>query len=36
VYNQVDPVEGGSANDYDYANGDPVNTFDLDGSKSSP
>lgn len=25
------PVEGGSANDYDYANGDPVNLFDLDG-----
>ena len=28
---QVDPVEGGSANDYDYVNGDPVNHFDLDG-----
>ncbi|XVV02662.1 PA14 domain-containing protein [Actinosynnema sp. CA-248983] len=27
----VDPVEGGSANDYDYVNGDPVNTTDLDG-----
>ncbi|MGH9024434.1 MAG: RHS repeat-associated core domain-containing protein, partial [Acidimicrobiia bacterium] len=27
----VDPVEGGSANDYDYAAGDPVNGFDLDG-----
>jgi hypothetical protein len=24
-------VEGGSANAYDYANGDPVNGFDLDG-----
>lgn len=28
---QVDPVEGGSANDYDYAAGDPVNNFDLSG-----
>ena len=28
---QVDPVEGGSANDYDYALGDPVDNFDLDG-----
>jgi RHS repeat-associated protein len=27
----VDPVAGGSANDYDYASGDPVNGFDLDG-----
>ncbi len=26
------PVEGGSANDYDYAAGDPVNKFDLDGN----
>ncbi|MGH2625455.1 MAG: hypothetical protein ACRDHY_02250 [Anaerolineales bacterium] len=24
-------MEGGSANDYDYAAGDPVNNFDLDG-----
>jgi RHS repeat-associated protein len=28
---QVDPVYGGSANDYDYCNGDPVNCTDLDG-----
>ncbi|CCH89276.1 protein of unknown function [Modestobacter italicus] len=27
----VDPVAGGSANDYEYANGDPTNQFDLDG-----
>jgi RHS repeat-associated protein len=27
----VDPVFGGSANPYDYANQDPVNQFDLDG-----
>jgi RHS repeat-associated protein len=29
---EVDPVEGGSANDYDYCNGDPVNCFDLAGT----
>lgn len=28
----VDPVEGGSANDYDYVAGDPVNNKDLDGT----
>jgi len=28
---QVDPVAGGSANDYDYAGQDPINAFDLDG-----
>ncbi|GGQ83753.1 hypothetical protein GCM10010166_62420 [Couchioplanes caeruleus subsp. azureus] len=27
----VDPVYGGSANDYDYGNADPVNNTDLDG-----
>ncbi len=27
----VDPVEGGSANDYDYVNGDPINHTDIDG-----
>jgi RHS repeat-associated protein len=26
-----DPVRGGSANAYDYANQDPINVFDLDG-----
>lgn len=29
---EVDPVEGGSANDYDYANADPRNQYDLDGT----
>jgi len=29
---EVDPVEGGSCNDYDYVAGDPVNNFDLDGT----
>ena len=28
---QVDPVEGGSCNDYDYVCGDSINAFDLDG-----
>lgn len=27
----VDPVEGGSANDYDYAAANPINNLDLDG-----
>ncbi|MFJ8960857.1 RHS repeat-associated core domain-containing protein [Lentzea sp. NPDC102401] len=30
----VDPVVGGSANDYDYANGNPINELDLDGKCS--
>jgi RHS repeat-associated protein len=28
-----DPVPGGSANAYDYANADPINQFDLSGEK---
>lgn len=30
----TDPVAGGSANAYDYANADPVNQFDLNGQKA--
>ncbi|MDX6635885.1 MAG: hypothetical protein QOF06_2088 [Solirubrobacterales bacterium] len=30
-----DPVFGGSANPYDYANQDPINDFDLEGSCST-
>jgi RHS repeat-associated protein len=30
----VDPVEGGSANNYDYTNADPTNTTDLDGNRA--
>lgn len=31
---EVDPIEGGSANDYDYVDGDPINGFDLEGTAS--
>lgn len=33
---QVDPVPGGSANDYDYVNQDPLNSFDLSGTMPAP
>ncbi len=29
----VDPVDGGSANDYDYVNADPINATDTDGMR---
>ena len=29
---QTDPILGGSANNYDYANQDPINQLDLDGN----
>ncbi|MBW3668533.1 MAG: hypothetical protein KY443_04895, partial [Actinobacteria bacterium] len=34
-FTSVDPVEGGSANDYDYVDGDPVNGFDLMGTHNA-
>jgi RHS repeat-associated protein len=30
---EIDPVEGGSCNDYDYVCGEPVNLRDLDGTR---
>ena len=30
-----DPIAGGSANDYDYVNGDPINNLDLGGTCST-
>jgi len=30
---QIDPIEGGSSNDYDYVGGDPINALDLTGTK---
>jgi len=32
----VDPIEGGSLNNYDYAGQDPINGFDLTGQSSIP
>ena len=36
VFLEIDPVEGGSANDYDYSNADSVNGEDLDGLAPKP
>ena len=36
LHRQSHPVEGGSANDYDYANADPINQFDLTGLGPCP
>jgi RHS repeat-associated protein len=34
-FTSVDPVVGGSANDYDYSNADPVNQVDLNGREAT-
>jgi len=34
VFLQTDPIPGGSANAYDYANQDPINNYDLAGTFS--
>jgi RHS repeat-associated protein len=33
-FSSIDPVFGGSASAYDYANADPINSFDLDGRET--
>jgi hypothetical protein len=35
VFLQTDPEPGGSANNYDYCNQDPINCYDLDGRAAS-
>jgi hypothetical protein len=35
VFLQTDPIPGGSANNYDYANQDPINNYDLSGTCSA-
>lgn len=34
-HSEVDLIEGGSANDYDYVSGDPINGYDLNGTAYS-
>ncbi len=36
IFLAADPVAGGSANDYDYANADPINGSDLSGLMYTP